>query len=116
MGFTKLGDPFVRSCLILWIAFSPSRQVGPVLDKFELGGVPYEGQYIVAGFSGHGMPRAFGWFVSSFLSVYPNDRISQCGHRGADDTVQDGGQRVGVTAVAPTTLSYDPRPLTSGIA
>lgn len=44
MGFTELGDPFV----------------GPVLDKFELGGVPYEGQYIVAGFSGHGMPRAFG--------------------------------------------------------
>ncbi|KAI0297829.1 FAD dependent oxidoreductase [Multifurca ochricompacta] len=44
MGFTELGDPFV----------------GPVLDKFEFGGVPYEGQYIAAGFSGHGMPRAFG--------------------------------------------------------
>ncbi|KAH9989908.1 FAD dependent oxidoreductase [Russula compacta] len=44
MGFTELGDPFV----------------GPVLDKFKPGGVPYEGQYIAAGFSGHGMPRAFG--------------------------------------------------------
>ncbi|KAH9964389.1 FAD dependent oxidoreductase [Lactifluus volemus] len=44
MGYTKLGDPFV----------------GPVLDKFELGGVPLEGQYVAAGFSGHGMPRAFG--------------------------------------------------------
>jgi len=44
MGFTELGDPFV----------------GPVLDKFELGGVPIEGQYIAAGYSGHGMPRAFG--------------------------------------------------------
>ncbi|KAH9957017.1 FAD dependent oxidoreductase-domain-containing protein [Russula dissimulans] len=44
MGFTELGDPFV----------------GPVMDKFNPGGLPYEGQYIVAGFSGHGMPRAFG--------------------------------------------------------
>ncbi|KAI9455035.1 FAD dependent oxidoreductase-domain-containing protein [Russula earlei] len=44
MGFTELGDPFV----------------GPVLHKFEPGGLSYEGQYIAAGFSGHGMPRAFG--------------------------------------------------------
>ncbi|KAF8264508.1 FAD dependent oxidoreductase-domain-containing protein [Lactarius quietus] len=46
MGFTELGDPFV----------------GPVLNRFEIGGVPYahEGQYIAAGFTGHGMPRAFG--------------------------------------------------------
>ncbi|KAI0248770.1 FAD dependent oxidoreductase-domain-containing protein [Lactifluus subvellereus] len=44
MGYTELENPFV----------------GPVLDKFELGGVSYEGQYIVAGFTGHGMPRAFG--------------------------------------------------------
>jgi hypothetical protein len=41
----------------------PLSQVGPVLDKFKSGGIPYEGQYIAAGFSGHGMPRAFGWFV-----------------------------------------------------
>ncbi|KAI9449965.1 FAD dependent oxidoreductase-domain-containing protein, partial [Lactarius psammicola] len=44
MGFTELGDPFV----------------GPVLNRFDIGGVPYEGQYIAAGFTGHGMPRAFG--------------------------------------------------------
>ncbi|KAH8980511.1 FAD dependent oxidoreductase [Lactarius hatsudake] len=44
MGFTELGDPFV----------------GPVLNRFDIEGVPYEGQYIAAGFTGHGMPRAFG--------------------------------------------------------
>ena len=49
----------------------PLSQVGPVLDKFKLGGVPYEGQYIAAGFSGHGMPRAFGWCVCSFLPHFP---------------------------------------------
>jgi hypothetical protein len=79
MGFTELGDPFVRSCFVfsgsgdlhdgLITRFWP--QVGPVLDKFELGGVPIEGQYIAAGYSGHGMPRAFGWFVCSFLPLYP---------------------------------------------
>ncbi|KAI0765583.1 FAD dependent oxidoreductase [Trametes elegans] len=41
MGFTKTGDPFV----------------GPVLDRAQPG--LYAGQYIAAGFSGHGMPRAF---------------------------------------------------------
>ncbi|KAI0262357.1 FAD dependent oxidoreductase [Gloeopeniophorella convolvens] len=44
MGFTELGDPLV----------------GPVLDKFRPGGASSDGQYISAGFSGHGMPRAFG--------------------------------------------------------
>jgi hypothetical protein len=55
--------------------------VGPILDKFELGGVPYEGQYIAAGFSGHGMPRAFGWLVQSFLFIYCT-RMTR--HRSAD--------------------------------
>ena len=36
-----------------------------MLNRFDIGGVPYEGQYIAAGFTGHGMPRAFGWFVYS---------------------------------------------------
>ncbi|KAI0057377.1 FAD dependent oxidoreductase [Artomyces pyxidatus] len=45
MGFTLLGDPFV----------------GPVLKDFsDLSGSSYSGQYIAAGYSGHGMPRAFG--------------------------------------------------------
>ena len=85
-------------------------QVGPVLDKFELGGVPYEGQYIVAGFSGHGMPRAFGWFVYmySFLFIYLDDQTSQRGGRGSHDRVRDHGPRVGATTVAPATLSYEP--------
>ncbi|KAI0316142.1 FAD dependent oxidoreductase-domain-containing protein [Amylostereum chailletii] len=45
MGFTSLGDPFV----------------GPVLDKFDGSGrgSAYEGQYIAAGYTGHGMPRAY---------------------------------------------------------
>ena len=44
-------------------------QVGPVLplskgvDKKE-----YVGHYISAGYTGHGMPRAFGWYVSFFSS------------------------------------------------
>ncbi|KAF8584249.1 FAD dependent oxidoreductase [Ramaria rubella] len=42
MGYTKSGDPLV----------------GPVIDT--LNGVRFEGQYIAAGYTGHGMPRAFG--------------------------------------------------------
>lgn len=45
-----------------------------MLDKFELGGVPIEGQYIAAGYSGHGMPRAFAWFVCSFTALPPMTR------------------------------------------
>lgn len=86
----------------------PLAQVGPVLDKFELGGVPYESQYISAGFSGHGMPRAFGWSVYSFLFLYPDDQASQRGHRGSHDCVRDHGPRVGATTMAPTPLSYEP--------
>ncbi|KAJ6582121.1 FAD dependent oxidoreductase [Mycena capillaripes] len=43
MGFTKLRDPFV----------------GPVVKKSDSDGGEFEGQYISAGYSGHGMPRAF---------------------------------------------------------
>ncbi|KAJ7923506.1 FAD dependent oxidoreductase [Mycena leptocephala] len=43
MGYTKLKDPFV----------------GPVVDKSEPDGERFKGQYISAGYSGHGMPRAF---------------------------------------------------------
>ncbi|KAJ6480953.1 FAD dependent oxidoreductase [Mycena sanguinolenta] len=43
MAYTKLHDPFV----------------GPVLDKSNPDGQNFEGQYISAGYSGHGMPRAF---------------------------------------------------------
>ncbi|KAF8233887.1 FAD dependent oxidoreductase [Tricholoma matsutake] len=42
MGFTKIGDPFV----------------GPVLDPSKPSHT-FAGQYIAAGYSGHGMPRAF---------------------------------------------------------
>jgi hypothetical protein len=60
-----------RAIIFICFFLLPLSQVGPVLDKFKPGGVPYEGQYIAAGFSGHGMPRAFGWFVYSFLPVFP---------------------------------------------
>ncbi|KAI0364567.1 FAD dependent oxidoreductase [Pilatotrama ljubarskyi] len=43
MGFTKTGDPFV----------------GPVLDPSDPSSDAYKGQYIAAGYTGHGMPRAF---------------------------------------------------------
>ncbi|KAI0782801.1 FAD dependent oxidoreductase [Abortiporus biennis] len=42
MGYTKSGDPFV----------------GPVVDERGEHG-SYDGQYISAGYTGHGMPRAF---------------------------------------------------------
>ncbi|KAJ7083784.1 FAD dependent oxidoreductase [Mycena epipterygia] len=43
MGYTKLKDPFV----------------GPVVDKMDPEVGKFGGQYISAGYSGHGMPRAF---------------------------------------------------------
>ncbi|KAJ7210403.1 FAD dependent oxidoreductase [Mycena pura] len=43
MGFTKSTDPMV----------------GPVIDKADPDGGKFKGQYISAGYSGHGMPRAF---------------------------------------------------------
>jgi hypothetical protein len=54
------------------------------------------------------MPRAFGWFVYSFLFIYPDDQTSQRGRCGSYDRVQDHGPRVGVTTVVPTTLPYGP--------
>ncbi|KAI8985631.1 FAD dependent oxidoreductase [Trametes punicea] len=43
MGYTKTGDPFV----------------GPVIDPANP--EAYKGQYVSAGFTGHGMPRTFSW-------------------------------------------------------
>ncbi|PPQ70338.1 hypothetical protein CVT24_012999 [Panaeolus cyanescens] len=43
MGFTKSGDPFV----------------GPVSYPDSITASPFDGQYIAAGYSGHGMPRAY---------------------------------------------------------
>ncbi|KAF8966785.1 FAD dependent oxidoreductase-domain-containing protein [Flammula alnicola] len=59
MGFTKTGDPFVGP-------------VVPFPDSFGSETVSeneYEGQYIAAGYTGHGMPRAYAWhvFVTSLL-------------------------------------------------
>ncbi|KAJ7181110.1 FAD dependent oxidoreductase [Mycena filopes] len=78
MAFTKLHDPFV----------------GPVVNESDSNRGQFEGQYISAGYSGHGMPRAFscaavvagmvasdisgspweipGWFPEAFLT---NERI-----------------------------------------
>ncbi|KAI0676177.1 FAD dependent oxidoreductase [Trametes maxima] len=43
MGYTKTGDPFV----------------GPVIDPANSTSDAYKGQYVSAGYTGHGMPRAF---------------------------------------------------------
>ncbi len=50
-------------------------QVGPVnalIHNNHLRAARYrqEGQYIAAGYSGHGMPRAYAWYVAS--CPYPN--------------------------------------------
>jgi len=43
MGYTGSGDPFV----------------GPIVDANQPYSIDYEGQFVSAGYSGHGMPRAF---------------------------------------------------------
>lgn len=43
MGYTRQGDPFV----------------GPVIDPADPANDKYKGQFVSAGYSGHGMPRAF---------------------------------------------------------
>ncbi|KAF8066928.1 FAD dependent oxidoreductase [Lyophyllum atratum] len=43
MGYTKLGDPFV----------------GPIVSHDEVPTKKFKGQYISAGYTGHGMPRAY---------------------------------------------------------
>lgn len=62
MGYTKTHDPFV-SCLLFQSRNTSSSstlwQVGPVIDPAQPDA--YEGQYIAAGYTGHGMPRASGW-------------------------------------------------------
>lgn len=63
MGFTKTGDPFVSGVPPLNMISSDSlQQVGPVVDP-SADARKYDGQYISAGFSGHGMPRAFAWYI-----------------------------------------------------
>ncbi|KAG6889551.1 hypothetical protein C0995_016678 [Termitomyces sp. Mi166 len=50
MGYTKVGDPFV----------------GPVVDPAQPQSEEYfKGQYISAGYTGHGMPRGYAWWVPS---------------------------------------------------
>jgi hypothetical protein len=63
MGYTSTGDPFVRSSLSEkkpWLK-GDATQVGPIDKLFHEGAAEYKGQYIAAGYTGHGMPRAFGW-------------------------------------------------------
>lgn len=67
MGFTMSGDPLVSHTSSSRMAPNykwPIIQVGPVIDPS--GNSPrtrLAGQYISAGYSGHGMPRAFAWSV-----------------------------------------------------
>lgn len=66
MGFTKTGDPFVSTFhlhLYPEMFKCVRAQVGPVVDPASPDEKAYEGQYVAAGYSGHGMPRAFAWSV-----------------------------------------------------
>ncbi|KAG6859108.1 hypothetical protein C0991_001344 [Blastosporella zonata] len=45
MGYTKIGDPLV----------------GPVVGADGRNSDEFKGQYMSAGYTGHGMPRAFAW-------------------------------------------------------
>jgi len=69
--------------------------------------VHLEGQYIVAGFTGHGMPRAFA--VSVFLCLCQSRRLTsslKCRSRCWDDFSKTDRFRMEDTRVAPGTLSY----------
>ncbi|KAH7914955.1 FAD dependent oxidoreductase [Hygrophoropsis aurantiaca] len=64
MAFTKMGDPFVGPLADLLF---PGEKEDPGMNETEgrekereTERETYKGQYIAAGYSGHGMPRAFG--------------------------------------------------------
>lgn len=70
MGFTKDGDPFISDRLnnknsLTRLYVNLTQQVGPVVAPREfttdgkIDTKKYDGQYIAAGFPGHGMPRIF---------------------------------------------------------
>lgn len=62
MGFTRLKDPFVLSSAAqVSHLFTHWLQVGPVVGPYKTDIDNFKGQYISAGYSGHGMPRAFAW-------------------------------------------------------
>lgn len=54
-------------------------QVGPVIDPRDPNSrAKYEGQYISAGYTGHGMPRAFAWYVYfASLSSFGQEMLMQ---------------------------------------
>ncbi|KAG6916229.1 hypothetical protein DXG01_007812 [Tephrocybe rancida] len=60
MGITKVGDPFVSLNRLLptlddrFMCF----KVGPVVDATQIADY-YKGQYMAAGYTGHGMPRGY---------------------------------------------------------
>jgi hypothetical protein len=49
------------------------RQVGRVKDAE---GKTIDGQYIAAGFTGHGMPRAYGWCVNILIAYHIESNIA----------------------------------------
>jgi hypothetical protein len=57
---------FFASCQTSPVKFRGNKgcsQVGPVLDGSQPDGA-YEGQFISAGYNGHGMTRAFAWYTT----------------------------------------------------
>lgn len=54
-------------------------QVGPVIDPNDPGSDKFKGQYIAAGYTGHGMPRAFAWYACIQLSclIIPSEHDMQ---------------------------------------
>jgi hypothetical protein len=60
----------LRQVILLYVTYlllylplvHATAQVGPVVDHSESTN-DHEGQYIAGGYTGNGMPRAFGWYV-----------------------------------------------------
>lgn len=74
-------------------------QVGPVIDPAHPDA--HKGQYISAGYTGHGMPRAFSWCVISIFAAMAVAYFDmQRRGRRADDSGRHPGQGVGGPGVA----------------
>jgi hypothetical protein len=67
------------------------KKVGPVLEEHGSSD-KYKGQFIAAGYGGHGMPRTFAWFVlhiDAVLHQSTDQCIYQCSSRCSNGCQRD---------------------------
>jgi hypothetical protein len=113
MGFTELGDPFVRSCLILLDypllkLLIRCHRLDQYWTNLSLGVYHMRVNTSPRGSQVMACHVPLGGSCTPSYSCTRDDQTSQCGRRGSHDHVRDHGPRVGATTVAPATLSYEP--------